>query len=101
MEEVMAIIIDDELLKRCEILSKLQIADEDRPVIKEDLEKMLNYFEGLSVLDTSSVTDKEDIFPFSNVFREDEITNQDNSENLLKNAVSYEGLAIKVPRSID
>ena len=48
------------------------------------MQEMLDYVEKLDELDTSSVEPMSHIFGDQNVFREDEVTNGDNSEACLQ-----------------
>lgn len=47
---------------------------------------MLDYIDKLNKLDTSSVEPMSHVFPVSNVFREDVVTNGDDRDKILKNA---------------
>lgn len=44
------------------------------------------YIDKLNELDTEGVEAHEPLFPVTNVFREDEVTNTDNQDKILKNA---------------
>ena len=50
------------------------------------MESMLDYIDKLNELDTEGVEPLSHVFPVHNVFREDEVTNGDDRENMLKNA---------------
>lgn len=53
---------------------------------QKDMESMLDYIDKLNELDTEGVEPLSHVFPVHNVFREDEVTNGDDRENMLKNA---------------
>ena len=50
------------------------------------MQEMLDYVDKLDELDTSSVEPMSHIFGDQNVFREDEVTNGDNSRAMLANS---------------
>lgn len=71
--------IDDETMENVCILAKLSLTEEEKEKAKKDMQEMLDYVDKLDELDTSSVEPMSHIFGDQNVFREDEVTNGDNS----------------------
>ena len=67
---------------------------------KKDMQEMLDYVDKLDELDTSSVEPMSHIFGDQNVFREDEVTNGDNSEAMLANAPKAKEGQYQVPKTI-
>ena len=67
---------------------------------KEDMQKMLDYVDKLDELDTSSVEPMSHIFQDENVFREDVVTNGDNSQAMLANAPKAKDGQYQVPKTI-
>lgn len=63
--------------------------------------KMLDYIDKLNELDTSSVEPMSHVFPVSNVFREDVVTNGDDRDNILKNAPEERDGAFVVPKTFE
>ena len=82
----MANIISDETMEYVGILAKLELSEEEKEQAKKDMETMLDYIDQLNELDTTGVEPMSHVFPVHNVFREDVVTNGDDSENMLKNA---------------
>ena len=82
----MANIISDETIEYVGILAKLELSPEEKEAAKRDMGKMLDYIDKLNELDTSGAEPMSHVFPVSNVFREDVVTNGDDRENMLKNA---------------
>lgn len=78
--------IDDAAVKHIEMLAKLELSDEERRQAKPDMNRMLNYIDKLNEPDTDGVEPMSHVFPLQNVFREDVVTNGDDSVNMLKNA---------------
>ena len=82
----MANIIDDETIEYVGILAKLELSGEEKEQAKADMGRMLDYIDKLNELDTEGVEPMSHLFPVTNVFREDEVTNTDNRDKILKNA---------------
>ena len=83
----MANIISDETIEYVGILAKLELSAEEKEQAKKDIGRMLDYVDKLNELDTASVEPMSHVFPVHNVFREDVVTNGDDRENMLKNAI--------------
>ena len=77
----MANIIDDETIEYVGILAKLELSGEEKEQAKADMGRMLDYIDKLNELDTEGVEPMSHLFPVTNVFREDEVTNTDNRDN--------------------
>ena len=60
-----------------------------------------DYIDKLGELDTSNVEPMSHAFKVQNVFREDEVTNGDDRENILKNAPEEKDGSFVVPRTFD
>ena len=91
--------ITDEVIEYVGILGKLELSDEEKEKSKKDLTEMLDYVGKLNELDTSNVEPMSHTFPISNVMREDEVTNGDDKENMLKNAPARNDDAYIVPET--
>ncbi|MCC8059425.1 MAG: Asp-tRNA(Asn)/Glu-tRNA(Gln) amidotransferase subunit GatC [Clostridiales bacterium] len=97
----MANIISDETIEYVGILAKLELSGEEKEKAKEDMGRMLDYIDKLNELDTSGVEPMSHVFPVNNVFREDVVTNGDDSENTLKNAPQRKDNAFMVPKTVE
>ena len=97
----MANVISDETIEYVGILAKLDLSGEEKEQAKKDLAEMLDYIDELSELDTSNVEPMSHVFPVQNVFREDVVTNGDDSENILKNAPGEKDNMFLVPKTFD
>lgn len=97
----MAKIIDDETMEYVEILAKLKLSPKERESAKADMQKMLDYVDKLNELDTDGVEPMSHIFPMHNVFREDEVTNGDNHEEMLANAPKQKEYQYQVPKTVE
>ena len=98
-ERYMANIISDETIEYVGILAKLELSEEEKEQAKKDMESMLDYIDKLNELDTEGVEPLSHVFPVHNVFREDEVTNGDDRENMLKNAPQKKEGTYMVPKT--
>lgn len=97
----MADIISDETIDYVSILAKLELSGEEKEAAGRDMSRMLDYIDILNELDTSQTEPMSHIFPVRNVFREDVITNGDESERTLWNAPEKKDGMFVVPRTFD
>ena len=95
----MANIIDDETIEYVGILAKLELSPREKEAAKKDMGRMLDYIDKLAELDTEDVEPMSHIFPVQNVFREDVVTNGDDSANILKNAPGCKDNMFQVPKT--
>ena len=92
--------ISDETIEYVGILAKLELSEQEKEEAKTDREKMLDYIDTLNELDTEGIEPMSHVFPVSNVFREDVVTNGDGSEDTLANAPLKKDNSFKVPKTI-
>lgn len=97
----MANIITDETIEYVGILAKLELSEEEKEQAKKDMGSMLDYIDKLNELDTTGVEPMSHMFPVQNVFREDVVTNGDDSENMLKNAPAERDNMYEVPKTVE
>ena len=93
--------ISDETIEYVGILAKLELSEEEKEQAKKDMESMLDYIDKLNELDTEGVEPMSHVFPVQNVFREDEVVNGDDRENMLKNAPAVKDGSWKVPKTVE
>ena len=96
----MANIISDATIEYVGIFAKLELSDEEKEQAKKDMGEMLDYIDQLNELDTTGVEPMSHVFPVHNVFREDEVTNGDGSEDTLANAPLERDGGFEVPKTI-
>jgi aspartyl-tRNA(Asn)/glutamyl-tRNA(Gln) amidotransferase subunit C len=101
MEINMANVISDETIEYVGILAKLELSDEEKEAAKKDMGRMLDYIDKLGELDTTGVEPMSHVFPVQNVFREDVVTNGDESEQTLTNAPGEKDNMFVVPKTFD
>lgn len=93
--------ISNETIDYVAILAKLELTGEEREGARRDMNRMLDYIDMLNELDTAGVEPMSHVFPLQNVFREDEVTNGDGSEETLKNAPEEKENMFVVPRTVE
>lgn len=97
----MAKVITDETIEYVGILAKLELSEDEREQAKEDMGRMLDYFDKLNELDTDGVEPMSHAFPVENVFREDVVVNGDDRDNMLANAPEKKDGTYMVPKTFD
>ena len=94
-------IISDETIEYVGILAKLELSDEEKEQAKKDMGSMLDYIDKLNELDTTGIEPMSHVSKIQNVFREDVVTNGDESEKTLKNAPGEKDNMFMVPKTFD
>lgn len=94
----MANIIDDNAIEYVGVLAKLELSAEEKQQAKKDMGRMLDYIDKLNELDTTDVEPMSHVFAVQNVFREDVVTNGDDSEKILSNAPQQKSNMFAVPK---
>lgn len=97
----MANVISDETIDYVGILAKLDLSAEQKEQAKKDMGRMLDYIDKLNELDTEGVEPMSHVFPVSNVFREDVVTNGDDSANTIQNVPEEKDGMFMVPRTVE
>ena len=93
--------ISDEVMANTELLAKLALTDEEREKSKEEMEKILGYVDKLNELDTEGVEPLVSLFPVENVFRKDEVTNQNMRDELVNVAPKKKDGQYQVPKTVE
>ena len=97
----MANMISDETIEYVGIIAKLELSGEEKEAAKKSMGEMLDYIDKLNELNTTDVEPMSHVFPIQNVFREDEVTNGDESAKTLQNAPSQKDNMFIVPKTFD
>jgi len=92
--------IDQTLVSRLEHLARLELSDEEREGIRNDLNNILEMVEKMNELNTDNVEPLVYINEQSNVWREDEVKNQVDRTDALRNAPDKNEQFFKVPKMI-
>lgn len=79
-------------------LSRLELSDEDRSKLSEDLPSILAYISKLHEVDTSEIFAKNYLTEEKNVFREDEVLqDEDERKRVIGNFPKETGEMLEVP----
>ena len=97
----MAMQIDGNLTLRLEQLAKLELDDEERQHLIQELNHILELVEQMNRLDTSAVEPLTYVNTGVNRFRADEISGQVERSAALRSAPDSDGSFFKVPKVID
>ena len=93
--------ISKETIEYVGILAKLELTEEEKEQAGRDMERMLDYIDQLNELDTEGVEPMSHVFAASNVFREDEVENDDQREQMLSNAPKVKDGSFQVPKTVE
>ena len=97
----MANIISDETIEYVGILAKLELSEKEKKQAKSDMGRMLDYIDKPGELDTTGVEPMSHVFPVQNVFREDVVTNGNQREQMLSNAIQEKDGMFMAPRTFE
>ncbi len=92
--------INDELVDKLALLSRLQFNEAEKGSIKHDLEKMIHFVDKLNELDTTGIEPLMHISSNVNMLRDDEVIQGCNREEALLNSPVIDEHFFKVPKVI-
>ena len=93
-------IVNDQLIDKLAMLSRLHFDENEKAGIKKDLDRMIGFVEKLNELDLEKVEPMLFMNTETNVFREDLVKGSISREEALKNAPFHDGRFFKVPKVI-
>lgn len=82
-------------------LAKLYLPEDEKEEMRESLLSIIDFANTISEIDTSNVSVRNHVMEMENVFREDEVTNKNDRENLLSNSLTKTDEFIFVPHVMD
>ncbi|MFS8083824.1 MAG: Asp-tRNA(Asn)/Glu-tRNA(Gln) amidotransferase subunit GatC [Ginsengibacter sp.] len=94
-------VINDELLDKLANLSRLEFNPEEKLILKDELEKMIGFFDKLNELDTENVEPLIFMNNNSNFTRQDVVKNELDQKDVFENATVHENQFFKVPKVIN
>ena len=92
--------VNDALINKIANLARLSFSEEEKPVIKDKLQRMIHFVEKLNEVDTEGVEPLLHMSNNVNILREDEVKNSITTEEGLKNAPVHNEQFFKVPKVI-
>ena len=93
--------LSDQELKEIAYLARINIKEDSFSSLKKELEQILELFEELNEADTSEVTAMSHPLDLSQPTRKDEVTEENQREELLKNAPSVHSGLFLVTKVIE
>ena len=93
--------IDQATVEYVSILAKLKLTEEEKQAAANDMNRMLEYIDKLNELNTEGIVPMSHVFPLSNVFRDDVITNDNQIDEILANAPRKKDGAFQVPKTVE
>ncbi len=93
--------ITEETVRYVAALAKLKVNEDEKEQAAKDLNRILEYIETMNGLDTDGVEPMSHVLPVKNVFREDEVVNEDQRTELLKNAPKQIDGSFAVPKTVE
>ena len=93
--------VDDALINNLATLSRLHFNDQEREIIKKELQQMIGFVDKLKELDTAGVEPVLHMTDSVNNLREDIVQGSIRREEALLNAPDNDGVFFKVPKVIE
>ena len=93
--------LSDQELKEIAYLARINVSEDSLSSLKKELEDILDLFEELNEADTSEVQAMSHPLDLSQPIRKDEVTEENQIEELLKNAPSVKSGLFLVPKVIE
>ena len=93
--------ITDKLVAYVAELAHLKLDDAQKRQAADDLARMIGYVDKLSELDTDGVEPMSHAFPVTNVFREDEVRESMERDQVLANAPAVKDGCFLVPKTVE
>jgi aspartyl-tRNA(Asn)/glutamyl-tRNA(Gln) amidotransferase subunit C len=89
--------IDETLISKLEKLAKLSLTSQERNLLKQDLEKMIDMVNKLKEVDTQGVEPLIHMTDEKSILREDRVGEMLSQEDALKNAKNHDSAFFQVP----
>ncbi len=94
-------IISEDTIEYVAALAKLKLEEDQKDKAIEDLNRILAYIDTMNELDTDGIEPMSHAFEVKNVFREDVVTNEEETEALLANAPVKKDGCFVVPKTVE
>jgi len=93
--------LDNQTLEKVARLCKISVQDEQQDALTQQLNSILGLIDELEQINTEGVTPMAHPLGIHQPLRDDQVTHQEQREQLLANAPSVENSHILVPKVID
>jgi aspartyl-tRNA(Asn)/glutamyl-tRNA(Gln) amidotransferase subunit C len=92
--------VNDQLVEKLATLARLEFNEQEKEIIKKDLQRMIEFVDKLNELDVKDVEPLLHMSDVVNALREDKVQGSISREDGLKNAPDTDGVYFKVPKVI-
>ena len=92
--------VNDQLVEKLAVLARLEFNEQEKEIIKKDLQRMIEFVDKLNELDVKGVEPLQHMSDVVNVLREDRVEGSIGRGEGLKNAPDTDGIYFKVPKVI-
>ena len=92
--------VNDQLVEKLAGLARLEFNEQEKEIIKKDLQRMIEFVDKLNELDVKAVEPLLHMSDVVNVLREDRVEGSIGRKEGLKNAPDTDGIYFKVPKVI-
>lgn len=93
--------VDEATVRRIARLARIKITDEEAKGLKSELSGILNWVQQLEEVDTTSVEPMTRVVPIDLRKREDEVTDGEIADDIVKNAPMVEDHFFVVPKVVE
>ena len=93
--------IDRKMVEYVAELGKLRLTEDEKVIMQQDLNRVLQYMDILNSLDTDGVEPLTHVSGVENVFRDDAVSPGFDRDEILKNAIAVEEGCFKVPQTVE
>ncbi|MCY4489580.1 MAG: Asp-tRNA(Asn)/Glu-tRNA(Gln) amidotransferase subunit GatC [Deltaproteobacteria bacterium] len=93
--------ITSEEVRHVATLARLDLAQDEQERLAGELDRILEYMDKLSELDTDGVEPQSHAVDVVNVLRPDRVVNQPRTEDMLRNAPARDDDFLSVPKIIE
>ncbi len=90
-------IINDELIKKISVLARLEVHESENESLKNDMQKIINYFEILDEIDTSQTLPMYTPIESNAQLRRTDNSYSECADRIIQNFPEKEGRLFKVP----
>lgn len=94
-------ILDEDTIDYVAKLANIAVTEDDKKKYSQDLEKIVEFIDEIKDIDTTGVEPLFHLQETENIFREDEVVDEYEVENLLKNAPTVKDNYFYVPKVIE
>lgn len=93
--------VSREVVEHVALLARLALSDAEKDRLQKELGRILEHADKLQAIDVSGVEGTSHVIPMTNVFREDEVGESLDPEEVVANAPDAADAFFRVPRIVE